>query len=241
MELKFLGKWSSHITKGERNISFVINDSIVFDFGPHSLEALLDLDVNPAKISTVLISHMHLDHYGGVAELLWYRSINKVDSTLMILGPKGIKENTQNLLKAFNTPENWYERYILKNTEYVEDRGTDFIETFKANHIIQDNGYRLDYNDKTIFYSGDTGYSENVVRGSTDVDLLLHEMTYMDKDREIADFWKHSTYSDVARVYEESKAKRLVPVHLTTETNDLIIEKSRKDKNIIYPKGIITI
>ncbi len=236
MNIKFLGRWSSNIIKGQRNISFLLDNKIAFDFGPHALESLLDLGIDPTKISTLLITHMHLDHYAGIAELLWYRSIHRAKTPLLVLGPTGIESNTLELMRVLKTPENWYGEQIETNTQYIEDKGTDSIQVFHANHLIPDNGYRVEHKGKTIFYSGDTAYSKNVVEGARDVDLLLHEMTYTDKDRKMADFWHHSTYSDAMRVFEESKAKKLVPVHLTKQSSDLVLKKAGKIKGLIYPK-----
>ncbi len=86
MNIKFLGIWSSNLIPGQRNVSFVLDDRIVFDFGPHSIESLFDMGIDPAKISIVLITHMHLDHYIGLAELLWYRSIYKIKEPLIHIG-----------------------------------------------------------------------------------------------------------------------------------------------------------
>ncbi len=235
MKIIFLGTWSSNLVKNQRNISFVLDNRIAFDFGPHALESLLDIGLDPTKISTLLITHMHLDHYVGVAELLWYRSIHRAKEPLTIFGPKGIKKNTQELMRVVKTPENWYGEQIDVNTKYIEDRGMDSIQIFHAHHLVPDNGYRVEHKGKTVFYSGDTAYSENVVRGAEGVDLLLHEMTYTDKDRKIADFWKHSTYSDVMRVFKESHAKRLVPVHMSASSSAFVTKIAGRVNGVVYP------
>lgn len=234
MNLRFLGKWSSNIVRGERNISFALDDKIVFDFGPHTVESLLDFNIDPRKIEIVAITHMHLDHFSGLPELFWYRAIHNAQNKLIVLGPKGIKNNTEKLLKTLQTPKEF-----KVNAEFVEDKKYDFIMPFRARHLVIDNGYRVDYKGKTIFYSGDTAYSENVVKGAEEADILLHEMTYTDEKKKEADFWKHSTYSSTMNVFEESHAKRLVPVHLSIESNKLAARLSKSNKNILYPSGII--
>ena len=236
MNLRFLGKWSSNLIQGERNVSFSLDDKIVFDFGPHTIESLLDSRIDPRKIDIVLITHMHLDHFSGLPELFWYRSIYRAQNRLVVLGPKGIKSNTEKLLRTLQTPKEF-----KANAEFIEDKKYDFIQPFRARHLVADNGYRVNYKGKTIFYSGDTAYCENVVKGAEDADILLHEMTYMDEKKKEADFWRHSTYSSVMRVFEESRAKRLVPVHLSVGSNKLASRLSKSNKNIIYPSGVIRI
>lgn len=234
MNIRFLGKWSSNLVRGERNISFALDDKIVFDFGPHTIESLLDSSIDPRSIEIVLITHMHLDHFSGLPELFWYRSIYKAKNKLIVLGPKGIERNTERLLRTLQTPKSF-----RINAEFIEDKRYGFIQPFRAKHLVTDNGYRVDYNGKTLFYSGDTAYSENVVRGAEDADILLHEMTYTDDKKEEADFWRHSTYSSAMQVFEESRAKKLAPVHLSVDSNKLALKLSKSDKRIIYPNNII--
>ncbi len=234
MNIRFLGKWSSNLVRGERNISFALDNKIVFDFGPHTIESLLDFGIDPRGIEIVLITHMHLDHFSGLPELFWYRSIYKAQNKLIVLGPNGIKNNVERLLRTLQTP-----KAFRINAEFIEDKKYDFIQPFRAKHLVTDNGYRVDYKGKIVFYSGDTAYSENVVKGAEDADILLHEMTYLDNKKEEADFWKHSTYSSTMRVFEESRAKKLAPVHLSVDSNNLAIKLAKSDKRIIYPTGII--
>ncbi len=234
MNIRFLGKWSSNLVRGERNVSFALDDKIVFDFGPHTIESLLDSRIDPRKIEMVLITHMHLDHFSGLPELFWYRSIYKAENKLIVLGPKGIKTNTERLLRTLQTP-----RQFKINAEFIEDKRYEFIQPFRAKHLVTDNGYRVNYKGKTIFYSGDTAYSENVVKGAEDVDLLLHEMTYLDNKQKEADFWRHSTYSSTMRVFSESRAKKLVPVHLSVDSNALVRKLSKSSRTMIYPSGVI--
>ncbi len=235
MDITFLGKWSSNLIPGERNVSFVLDDKFVFDFGPHSLESLLERKLDPNRIRTVFITHMHLDHYAGVAELLWYRSIYRAKNRLTIVGPKGIRKNTQSLARLLNTPPQWYSEQIDVNTDYVEDSDTDFVKVYHSRHTIPCTSYRIEYRGRTIFYSGDTGYSDEVVEGAKGVDYLIHELTYTDKDRQSADHWGHSTWGDVMRVFEESGAKHLLPVHLTKSSSALVRKNAGRIKGLIYP------
>ena len=166
MRIGFLGNWSSNLIKGRRNVSILLNKDIVLDFGPHTIESLLERDIDPCGIQKVLITHMHLDHFAGIPELIWYRSIYKAENKLTIFGPKGIKRSILSLLKLLKTPKPWYTQ-ISKGITYIEDKSTDEIEIFKGDHIIQDNGYRIYSDGKIIFYSGDTAYSKDIVRGAT--------------------------------------------------------------------------
>ncbi len=231
--LRFLGNWSSNITASKRNISLLLDGSIAMDFGPHSIESLLEMGVDPCGIDTIFISHMHLDHYAGLPELLWYRAIHQCREPVHIVGPKGIGNNTKSLLELLHTPDA-FEIFA----EYHEEK-YDNATGFPANHLIRDIGFRLELGGKVVFYSGDTSYSENVSKGAEKADILLHEMTYLDSDRQWADFWKHSTVSDALRVFSESGSKLLVPVHLTSKTESYLNGTMTRDSRIRAPQGHI--
>lgn len=233
--IRFLGNWSSNITASKRNISLLIDGRIAMDFGPHSLESLLEGGIDPCGLDTIFISHMHLDHYSGVPELLWYRAIHQCREPVHIVGPKGIGNNTKSLLELLHTPEA-FEIFA----EYHEEK-YDNADGFVANHLIRDIGFRLETGGNVIFYSGDTSYSENVSKGAEKADILLHEMTYLNSDRQWADFWKHSTVSDVMKVFRESGSKLLVPVHLTTRTESHLNDSMVRDSRIRAPQSQINL
>jgi ribonuclease Z len=58
------------------------------------------------------------------------------------------------------------------------------------------------------------------VKQAKDADVLLHEATFLEKDREKADETKHSTALDAAKVAKEANAKQLVMFHLSTRHKD---------------------
>lgn len=237
MKIKFLGNWSSHMKRGVRNSSIILDDRIVFDFGPHTLESVLERGIDPCKIEKVLITHMHLDHYLGLPELIWYRSAAKVREPLIVMGPAGIRDATGRLLELVNTPGEGYS----VNVDYTELKNSDDVSVYEGNHIIPDNVYRVEYMGKTLVFTGDTAYHRNVVRAAEDADVLIHEMTYGDDNKQIADFWKHSTYSSVMQTFEESGAGILVPTHLTDETFNQVSSISLKESSIRLPVEDLTL
>ncbi len=229
--IDFLGKWSSNTVRGQRTASIVIDRQTLIECGPHTLESMLDIGIDPLGIDTVAITHMHLDHFIGIAEFLWYRAIYNSGDSLVILGPGGMEKNVWNLLRATMTPESFQ-----INVDIREDVDFGDIQHFRANHVVDDYGYRIETRDGVVFYSGDTAYSERVVTGAENADYLFHEMTYTDQMVEEAKFWKHSTISDVLKVFSESKAINLVPVHLTTKTMEAATIMAGKDSHIVSPE-----
>ncbi|MDE1798245.1 MAG: hypothetical protein KGH63_02475, partial [Candidatus Micrarchaeota archaeon] len=66
-----------------------------------------------------------------------------------------------------------------------------------------------------ISYSGDTQYCEAFVKASKEVDLMIHESTFDESQRETADEKFHSTAADAAKAAAKAKAKRLLLFHVS--------------------------
>lgn len=230
MEIVFLGNWSAKTIPGKANTSFVIDGKIACDFGPVSLQAMVEKGMDPNDLEQVFISHMHYDHFAGLTGLLWYRAMSGNEESLRITGPDGIEETTRRLLEEYRTPQGFH---VFASFNVSND---GMVEIFRGDHTVPDNAYRISYGSSTIFYSGDTAYSESVVEGAEHSDLLIHEMTYPDNMKIEAELWKHSTVSDVLKTFSESRSKRLVPVHITSETLATIPVLQHKYNQLYLPE-----
>ena len=232
MKIKFLGIWSSHISEFQRNVAVSIDDKTIIEFGPHTMESLIENHTDPTKIESVLISHMHLDHFSGIPELLWHRAEEKVGDELTIMGPKGIGDAIEKMLELLNTPPSYKSKI---NVKFIEGNKLDFITSYDGNHTIPDNIYLIDHPEGSVVYSGDTSYSENIVKAASGADYLIHEMTYADANSQLANFWKHSTYSVVMKVADESSCKKIIPIHFTSGSLQQAWEGAKNNPRILFP------
>lgn len=67
---------------------------------------------------------------------------------------------------------------------------------------------------KSIAYSGDTVYSSELVRVCKNVDLLIHDCTFDEPRRALADEKFHSTATDAAQAAKKCNAKKLLLFHI---------------------------
>ena len=68
---------------------------------------------------------------------------------------------------------------------------------------------------RALAYCTDTSYSRAAVALAEDVDLLIHEATFAERDAELARVSSHSTARQAATVAREAGARRLVLTHLS--------------------------
>ncbi|AWR97673.1 ribonuclease Z [Acidianus sulfidivorans JP7] len=95
-------------------------------------------------------------------------------------------------------------------------------------YIIKRKGIR-------IAYTGDTTICDNVIKSVKDVDLLLHDSTFLDDIN--AKEYGHSTASDAATVALEANVKRLALVHISGRyTDSSEIEETAKK---IFSKSFV--
>jgi len=116
----------------------------------------------------------------------------------------------------------------------LPEKGKVFKE-LKEQGAVTWKGKRIVLNDiavvdkgKKIVYTGDTMPCENVVRLAQDADLLIHDSTFFEEDKEGE--WKHAMFDEVLKVAEHANAKQLILTHISRRYQNLDeIEKKLKD------------
>src|SRR2546423_3004329 len=68
------------------------SNAFLIDCGASSLVAMKRYEVDPARVSTVLVTHLHGDHFGGVPFLVLEGQFSKRSAPLAVAGPPGTRE-----------------------------------------------------------------------------------------------------------------------------------------------------
>ncbi len=104
IKITFLGT-SSAVPSAERNHTAILlthkGENILVDCGEGTQRQFRKAKISPMKITRLLITHWHGDHALGVPGLLQTLTLNDYKKPLLIYGPKGIKKNIRNVLKAY--------------------------------------------------------------------------------------------------------------------------------------------
>ena len=86
-----------------------------------------------------------------------------------------------------------------------------------------------------LSYSGDTRYCEAFAKASAGVELMIHEATFDESQREAADEKFHSTAADAACAAKAAKAKKLLLFHVSgryQEDKPLLDEAKKTFANV---------
>jgi ribonuclease BN (tRNA processing enzyme) len=187
---------------------------IFFDGGGGSLRQMPRLGLDYRQIDYLCITHFHPDHVSDLVPFLFALNYT-VDFTrslpLHIIGPQGLQAFYRRMQGIFG---HWIEAktYPLFLHELKEAR-LDFpgfsIETLPMAHSEASIGFRVNRGGRSMVYSGDTDYSQNVVQLGKNSDLLILECSFPD-ERKVPG---HLTPSSAGRIAREARAERLLLTH----------------------------
>jgi ribonuclease BN (tRNA processing enzyme) len=194
------------------------------------LQGLKRARIDTARIDFVLLSHLHGDHFGGVPFLLLeYIYENPRTRPIEIVGPPGTERRCRTLYEALyqriaHEEPPYAVRYRELEPDPVTIQGVG-IAPFVVPHAEELTcfGYRLDVGGRSILFSGDTGWTEELVTRAQGVDLFLCECTTYETKLHL-----HLSYPEIAQRASDFGCRRLVLTHLGSEPlarlSDLTIE-----------------
>jgi ribonuclease Z len=105
IKLTFLGT-SDQIPSKDRNHPAMLltyeGENILIDCGEGTQRQFRKADLNPCKITRILITHWHGDHILGLPGILSTLALSGYSKELYIYGPKGTKKFVDELFRVFN-------------------------------------------------------------------------------------------------------------------------------------------
>lgn len=107
-------------------------------------------------------------------------------------------------------------------------KGDDFI--LPSGEIIENNRLtKKPYKPRSYAFCSDTLYNEKIAPLVKDVDLLYHEATFMNDQKELAKKTYHSTAEQAALIADKAGVDRLIVGHFSTRYHDLqpLLEECR--------------
>jgi ribonuclease BN (tRNA processing enzyme) len=195
---------------------------VLFDFGPGTLRQLVRAGIPHHAIHHIFVTHFHPDHTAGLIHLLFATrnpAILSKRHPFSIAGPPGLSSLLNDLKSAY-APVLDLPPDILKIMELdpreQEPVAYPHFQLFLAhtNHSPESLAYRVqDHQGRSMVYSGDTGFSEEVIRLARGTDLLVLECSFPDNLEMVG----HLTPSSAGRMASLAGAKRLLLTHFYPE------------------------
>jgi len=199
---------------------------VLIDCGATSLVALKRAGIDPASIGWVALSHLHGDHFAGLAWLILDGAYAGRSRPLVIAGPVSTQERFKTMFEAIYPGATSSERpFEISFLEYAEAQPTQLgpatVTPFEVIHPSGAPPYalRIDYGAKTIGYSGDTEWTDSLLEAARDTDLFVCECNFFERSRP-----GHLNYPTVWENRERFGTRRLVLTHLSQDVLDHLDE-----------------
>lgn len=220
MKLKVLGTVSPYCKDSKNCPSYLVsttNNKILLDCG-NGITRNLVLP-NDLENLTIIISHLHRDHYGDIFSLAYatyvYHNLGILKERIKVYIPSTKKESLDYQLLT-----NLGEEHYLKIEEYKEDSQitlSDTTITFSPNpHNVPSYSIKISANNQTIVYSGDTGYIGNTLETfAKGANLLICESTFLKGQIRKKDY--HLYAHEAATIAKKAEVQKLLLTHFWPE------------------------
>ncbi|RJP67409.1 MAG: MBL fold metallo-hydrolase [Candidatus Abyssobacteria bacterium SURF_17] len=224
MQIRFVGCGDAFASGGRFNTCFHVTGekaNFLIDCGASSLIALKNNRIEMNTIDTILVTHFHADHFGGIPFfLLDAQFFSRRTQRLTIVGPEGLRESLGRVMEAsFPGSVNTIQRFEVSTVELRPHEpaalGELRVTAFPVSHGGERDrafAYRIETEGRTIAYTGDTGWTDELIEAGHAADLLIAEAYFYNK---------HITFHlDLATLMEHLPSivpKRLVLTHMSDD------------------------
>lgn len=175
--------------------------TLVIDAGRGVTQRLLQSGLRLGQVDALFLTHLHSDHVVGIPDLWltgWLEAgYAQRKGPFVVYGPKG----TQNLMDGLTRAYEWDIKARIADQNLdpasIQSRVTEIKEGVvydeagvKVTAIEVDHGellkpafgFRVDYAGRSVTVSGDTRFSENLIKYATGTELLIHQVAAAHED-----------------------------------------------------------
>jgi len=199
MKLTLLGTGSPDLLMNRFGPSTLIeagNQKLLFDAGRGAALRIQQLGIPWNDVTALFLTHLHSDHIVGLPDLFLTGWLLGRQVPLRVWGPAGTKAMMGHLIEAFQFDIRMRQQDDLRPAQgavaiakdiapgvVYENAGVK-VTAFEVDHgpVKPAFGYRIDYGGHSVVLSGDTRFSENLIRFAQGADVLVHEVCLADPE-----------------------------------------------------------
>jgi ribonuclease BN (tRNA processing enzyme) len=224
VSLKLLGTGDAFHSGGRLHSAFSLRCDgyhALIDCGATTLAYMRHLETDVAAIDSILISHLHGDHFGGIPYILMDACYNAPrQKPLTLAGPIGTRMRINDTLGCLypGAPAKIEERVPVQHVEYQNRRTVRLgpLEVLPV-PVVHPSGatayaLRITVDGRVVSFSGDTEWTPALAEVARGADLFICECYAFDKAVPF-----HISYAQVRQELSTLGARRVLLTHLGRE------------------------
>jgi ribonuclease BN (tRNA processing enzyme) len=223
VKLRFIGCGDAFGSGGRFNSCFLVDrgeSGFLIDCGASSMIAMRQQGIEPNRIATIFITHLHGDHFGGLPFfILDAQFYSRRRAPLTLVGPPGFESRLREAMELFFPASADAKRKFETIVHEIAPGETKPIGevTVHAVEVRHACGapalaLRFDCDGRTIAYSGDSEWTDALIGIGRDADLFIVEALSFDKR-----ISQHLDYAALLANEARIGARRIILTHLGPE------------------------
>lgn len=190
---------------------------VLLDCGATSLTPMKRLGIDPNDVTTVFISHLHGDHFGGLPFLILDGQFRRRHTSLTIAGPPSTRERLFTAMECLFPGSAGAHRRFDVNVVELAPREPESLAGLDVlpREVLHPSGapafgYRLHAEGRTIAYTGDTAWTDQIALLAAGADLLIAEAYSFDEP-----IPHHLSHAQLVAHADQLMSKRVIITHMS--------------------------
>ena len=223
VNVRFLGSGDAFGSGGRFQTCIYVHceeTHLLLDCGTSSLVAMKRFGVDPSLVDAILLSHLHGDHFGGLPFFIMdAQFVSRRRKPLVVVGPPGLEARIFEAMEVLYPGSSQTQReFLLKFVELSEETAITVaplvVTPYSVMHPSGAPAYalRVVCEGKIIAYSGDTEWTDALIRVAHGADLFVCECFSPEKVGA-----HHIDYQTLMNHRPELECRRLILTHMNDE------------------------
>jgi len=210
VSVKFLGCGDSFGSGGRFQTCISVQSEaakFLIDCGASSLIAMKQFGVSLLDVETILITHLHGDHFAGIPFfILDSQLISRRTAPLIIAGPPGLEERIYQAMDVmFPGLSNVKQKFEITYLEIPESKPTIIGALLvTAEQVIHGSG--------APSYALRVEWTDSLIKIAFGADLFIAEAYYYEKKMK-----NHLNYRTLSERHQELQCKRIILTHMSDD------------------------
>ena len=221
-------------------------EKLLFDCGAGTVNTLTQLWIDVNEIKFLFLTHYHIDHVCEYPTFVKARVRSR--NELKVYGPSGLEKITNVFFKEmFRYMSEDLDCFQYLRIHEVKEGLVEKTDKWKVSCIpvkhFDGVAYRLESDNKSILYSGDSTADKKLTTLGKDCDLAILECSFPDK-KSLKGL--HMSSDDIGKIANEANFKKVVLTHFYPESigreKEIIANvKKQFDGEVLVAEDFMTI